>query len=466
MSLNSTISNDQITEIINKFAKQYALEIINMPVLMTRKKTSINNQNLTVEDNRNQFITDANSFMVSPTGTTRPVANKVKPQNRLSQALPQIIDKSLKETSLIVTEEYITAVQKMGEHSPRKYIKDIHKKRVPVFYTAEDKTLTYGSTNNNTVPYGITANLVEMTYKQAMVNAFVGISCYTTFINSGSRNNKGIFAHNDGSFYKNGYLIGLTGSRFENPNEMESIYCKNNFNTYKNLSDPYKNFLDSFNISLTFENIDRQIDSNNYKIRMKDTYYLLIREAIRIGNHVAGEQKSIILQIPGLGLGAWANGQRTLLTQLSYEVIVEILTSLSTSERDLFKYIRFNSHIWYLSEQQDTQINGIQLVYPVKDQFIGFAEKLKNDSSKLIKSPDFNITDGASDILVSSFAWDSVSYVGNEYYIGEYNTSDDPAAACCSKILELGNPIINKNIELRVLRPKPEPEPEPEDEAW
>ena len=35
------------------------------------------------------------------------------------------------------------------------------------------------------------------------------------------------------------------------------------------------------------------------------------------------------------------------------------------------------------------------------------------------------------------------SFPGNEYWLGHFSTSSDPAAACCSLISELQNPCIN-----------------------
>ena len=70
--------------------------------------------------------------------------------------------------------------------------------------------------------------------------------------------------------------------------------------------------------------------------------------------------------------------------------------------------------------------------------------------------------DDAGKLVVAMFAWDSNSYVGNEYWEGMLSASGmyyclqlirrslhftgDPAAAACSTIPDLLNPDVNRNI--------------------
>lgn len=60
-----------------------------------------------------------------------------------------------------------------------------------------------------------------------------------------------------------------------------------------------------------------------------------------------------------------------------------------------------------------------------------------------MRDPYAPLEDGEDKLIVSSWAYDSNSYPGNEYWAGSLATSSDPAAACCTQVAELHNPLIN-----------------------
>lgn len=55
-----------------------------------------------------------------------------------------------------------------------------------------------------------------------------------------------------------------------------------------------------------------------------------------------------------------------------------------------------------------------------------------------------------------SYAWDGNALPGNEFWVGNLNTSGDPAAAASTQISELHNPHINPKVcaeNLRIATP-------------
>ena len=136
----------------------------------------------------------------------------------------------------------------------------------------------------------------------------------------------------------------------------------------------------------------------------------------------------------GLGLGVWSGGvpngpEQQDRTKLFYTALIKCLN--------------------YYSEKLNTTIFYIDLSYFNTlsfENFINF-QKIKPFSVKITNSENSYFSKVVYDeLLVLSFAWDGISYPGNEYYNRGWSDSGDPQAAVNSSLGVLGNPDINPNM--------------------
>lgn len=278
-----------------------------------------------------------------------------------------------------------------------------------------------------------------ITYEEMELSVFLSLSIYTPFINNGSRRNVGIQTNNH---EHEGIYIGQVGCRFEEAQKMEwrfmiidpqqnipqrgygenppgplgyymkmwaSFYDIPYFPTYNDIQADYSGryiMLDGYR--------DVYLDTYIYKKRLRFNAEVFLREANKRAS-VTG--KKAFCHVVGLGLGAWSISSKQ--NKLTLEMYSELLNE------ELFPNISDVYFAWFHCKefQLPDSINGINLHRGEREPF----EPL-NDPEK---------------IIISNWAWDSASFIGNEYWDSQLGTSGDPAAASSSFVAYIGNPDLN-----------------------
>ena len=251
-----------------------------------------------------------------------------------------------------------------------------------------------------------------LSYDEIMLGSLIGVSGPTHFVNSGSRYNQGRPGQL-GTYQPSGIIIGLVGARFERSDVMDSVHILPATISHK--QDPRLSAI--FQKVFGVEKSNTDFDVGLYKARMRITIETLLLEA----NERAMEAgKSAYVHVVGLGLGVWQ--------------------------------VRQDQPVWYIDEFASA-IQELDLPCVSTIQF-GWIEpgSAKATCEEVGKSANikilFNRRDPAArlstdELLVVSYAWDGNAFPGNEYWVGSLAGSGDPAAACCSTIAQLHNPMIN-----------------------
>lgn len=352
-----------------------------------------------------------------------------------------------------------------------KLITRLLEKRPLAFYNPWDTIKPRISCDNNLEEY--------INYDEIQLAALIGCSTHTYFINNGARLNKGSVGDDD-TYEKEGIYIGLVGARFEKPGFMEYKHCmifrKEEEMAKPDIDDGYfgnqfdkdvsfvvgdtskdtvkhnilmsKLYADLYRTS-EFKTLQyKELETNNhrykkcnwfntffdsyvYKERIRISYETFLYEANNRGRDSIGKTKKAYVRLTGLGNGAWQPDglDKEYFSKLILDVIIDILN------RGKFEYIYAIEFIYFdfkLSSAKKTaagifnDINGIKIY--------------NSEANPADKLP---VIDGGKLILVTLYAWDGGSYPGNEYWDKLLWQSGDPAAACCSAITELQNPLIN-----------------------
>ncbi len=299
-----------------------------------------------------------------------------------------------------------------------------------------------------------------LSYDEMQIAALLGVSTPTYFINRGDRNNKGLLAA-PGTYQETGVYVGLVGARFEKVGLMDwqHIVVTKEQNTIENgygkaaqksnaKSQLLKLWAHLYGVPLlTYDqavhdttgrfiplSAGNYFDTKVYKERMK-----LVLKPFFIDANDRGRQanKKVYCHIVGLGLGVWKIDP--IQTKYMLEACNELLGQTSQPYIGRLPYISDVDFSWFAHPYQEIGgiKNGGKLTRNHQSITVHFSER--NPADKL---------DGvdADKLLVAMYAWDGNAYPGNEYWNGHLTASGDPAAACCSTIPELQNPLVNPNV--------------------
>ncbi|KAH9824594.1 MAP kinase kinase kinase [Teratosphaeria destructans] len=257
-----------------------------------------------------------------------------------------------------------------------------------------------------------------LSYDEMLLASLLAVSGPTHFINSGSRGNNG---HLDPSkpHQPRGIIVGLVGPRLHQLGHMDhALLCPT-----PRLSSGIPRAQDPGVTRLFQEFLGEEADGTAfdvamYKARLRISIESLLLEA---DDRAAQAGTTAYVQLAGLGLGVWAVLEEQ--TRWFVEEVAACLDRLRLNHVTTLELSWIDAPAAARKVCRDAgERVGIMVVFNRRDR----CGKLASE-----------------ELLVVSWAWDSISLPGNEYWSGYLNSSDDPAAACCSTIAELQNPYVN-----------------------
>lgn len=280
-----------------------------------------------------------------------------------------------------------------------------------------------------------------MSYDEMKLAALVAVSSPVQVINNGGRNNKG--KKSDDPHVKEAIYIGQVGSRFERSGLMEDSYMNSS-----KPNDPIHPLLEKFYGvpagAITQRETIGPFLGNVAKARFRKMAEIHLGEAQYWGNR---RGMDVRVSAVGLGAGVWAAGRGAQFNQYIIESYMDAAQQNSEKYSNI-KIIEFNYNPFHAVYEKNLKSSRGEL-----------SDTVAKDGRKQVKIGNFTFMfhtkdyafDGcqfnaSNELVVANFAWYSMSFPGNEYWLGASNfaASGDPAAACSTTIWNHLNPICNK----------------------
>lgn len=272
-----------------------------------------------------------------------------------------------------------------------------------------------------------------LSYDEMMLSSLIGTSGPTFFVNTGTRKN---CAQLDPTVphQGRGIIVGLVGARFAKPGQMEhALMLPPEVLSKSRQQDA--GVTKMFQAFFSEKSAGGKSKVSMYKSRMRIPIETLLLEA---DDRAAQAGKTAYVHLVGLGLGVWAVS--TFQRQWYVEEVTDCLTRLH------LKHVSTLEIAWVAAPAKTAEAcKAAGAAVGINVLFNKRAPSARLDTDEL---------------LVRSWAWDSNSLpgnccvcltglsvtnpsVGNEYWSGILDDTDDPAAACSSTIAELQNPFVN-----------------------
>eukprot|EP01084_Bolivina_argentea_P148905 260236_1 len=484
---NNTMKTEELTQEIVHFILNYCA--IDIATMFEKYKDRIEN----FEQRVVEFPVDSNRI-ISEDWNTKELRKEIYDHMRLCYPLLHGSVISLADHFLSIKKEHGSEIEKkFYSHMTLVQLFDrLATKRCVVFYQTYDSYVLRNGSNgaggwNNIGSNNENAETSPklndyLSYDELLLSSLCGISSPTHFINDGSRRNCGRVRKN--SIYPiQGIYMGLVGARFEkndvmeyslmvvtnNQNKIENGYGKDNASSKnrKMIWDAFKKFYarkyfptyteinENYNNDNNIQNRyykDQGWGMNNsfldiemYKQRIRISIELFLFDADnrakqykQLYNVNAGAYCHII----GLGTGVWSfkkSIQDAIIVKVTYDIIKK--TNLSNIDCVYFSWMDEDCMDDIKDNLLTENIQNNQNIFYI-NSFQG-NNKIYIDCGKRAPA-DILSKKFENCLIVAMYAWDSNSFVGNEYYHGMLSASGDPAAASCSTISFVQNSEINK----------------------